>query len=81
MDLSKYEDGMIFSPIQLNLIKILEINGPQCRKDLAKLLAEPRTTIYDNLSRLQNHNIVRKFSRPTNSRGRPLVFFKLVEED
>lgn len=80
MDLSKFEDGMMFSPLQLNLINILEKDGPQCRTDLVKRLAEPRTTIYDNLSRLQNHNIVRKFSRPTNSRGRPLVFFKLVEE-
>ena len=34
--------------------------------DLVKKLAEPRTTIHDNLTRLQNHNIVRKFSRPTN---------------
>jgi len=80
VDLSKFEDGLMFSPLQKNLLRILEINGPMCRTDLAKKLSLPRTTIYDNLTRLQNHNLIRKFSRPTNSRGRPLVFFKLVEE-
>ena len=79
VDLSKFEDGMMFSPLQLDLLNTLEKNGPQTRSDLIKKLDSPRTTIYDNLTRLQNHNLVRKFSRPTNSRGRPLVFFKLVE--
>ena len=81
VDLSKFEDGLMFSPLQKTLLNVLEKNGPLTRADLVKQLASPRTTIYDNLTRLQNHNLIRKFSRPTNSRGRPLVFFKLVEED
>lgn len=81
VDLSKFEDGLMFSPLQKTLLNALEKNGPLTRSDLVKQLASPRTTIYDNLTRLQNHNLIRKFSRPTNSRGRPLVFFKLVEED
>ena len=50
------------------------------RADLVNQVDHPRTTVYDNLMRLQHHNLVRKFSRPTNSRGRPLVFFKVIEE-
>ena len=81
MDLSKFEDGLMFSPLQIQLMNTLEKEGPLTRKDLMNKLNSPRTTIYDNLTRLQNHNIIRKFSRPTNSRGIPLVFFKLVDED
>lgn len=79
VDLSKFEDGLMFSPLQIELLNTLEKEGPLCRTDLTEKIDSPRTTIYDNLTRLQNHNLVRKFSRPTNSRGRPLVFFKLVE--
>ena len=81
LDLAKFEDEFMFSPLQKDLLHLLEIHGPMTRMDLVKKLDSPRTTIYDNLTRLQNHNLVRKFSRPTNSRGRPLVFFKLTEED
>jgi predicted transcriptional regulator len=81
VDLSKFEDGLMFSPLQITLMNTLEKEGPLTRKDLVIKVDSPRTTIYDNLARLQNHNLIRKFSRPTNSRGRPLVFFKLVESD
>ncbi|MCF2138879.1 MAG: hypothetical protein K9W44_02330 [Candidatus Lokiarchaeota archaeon] len=80
VDLSKFEDGMIFSPLQKELIEVLEKNGPMTRAELVKRVRSPRTTIYDNLMRLNNYNLIKKFSRPTNSRGRPLVFFKLTEE-
>lgn len=81
VNLSKFEDSLMFSPLQINLLNTLEKEGPQTRADLVSKIDSPRTTIYDNLTRLQNHNLVRKFSRPTNSRGRPLVFFKLIEDD
>ncbi|MHA1721244.1 MAG: helix-turn-helix domain-containing protein [Promethearchaeota archaeon] len=81
VDLSKFDDGLMFSPLQKDLMEVLEKNGPLTRSDLVKKLSSPRTTIYDNLTRLQNHNLIRKFSRPTNSRGRPLVFFKLVDPE
>ena len=70
----------MFSPLQRELLKVLEENGPMTRSKLVKTVKHPRTTVYDNLTRLQNHQLVRKYSRPTNSRGRPLVFFKIVEE-
>ncbi len=80
VDLAKFEDGMIFSPLQKELLEVLEKNGPMTRAELVKRVKSPRTTIYDNLMRLNNYNLIKKFSRPTNSRGRPMVFFKLVEE-
>jgi len=81
VDLTKFEDGMMFSPLQKDLLGILEKNGPMTRADLVRKVNSPRTTVYDNLMRLQNHDLIRKYSRPTNSRGRPLVFFKLSEND
>jgi predicted transcriptional regulator len=77
--MAKFENGEVFSPLQKELIGVLEKNGPMTRQDLVKSCDSPRTTVYDNLMRLSNFNLIKKFSRPTNSRGRPLVFFKLQE--
>ena len=41
------------TPIQSNLINKLRNFGPTTRKDLVKILNSPRTTIYDNLLKLQ----------------------------
>ena len=65
------------SPTQYNLIKTLENTGPLTRKDLVKQLKTPRTTIYDNLIKLQKRTLIEKFSRNDGKRGRPLVFWKM----
>jgi len=70
----------IFSPLQIKLMEILEKNGPMTRTDLVKITKTSRSTLYDNLMRLFNLNCVKKFSRPTNSQGRPLIFFKLLAQ-
>jgi len=72
-------NGFMPSLLQLELIKLLEKNGPMTRRDLAQAVHYPWSTVYDNLMRLSHFNMVKKFSRPTNSCGRPLVFFKLLE--
>ncbi len=64
------------SPIQFNLIKALKEVGPLTRRDLVKELKTPRTTIYDNLVKLQKRKLIEKFSRINGRRGRPLVFWK-----
>jgi len=64
------------SPIQFNLIKALKEVGPLTRSDLVKELKTPRTTIYDNLVKLQKRKLIEKFSRNNGERGRPLVFWK-----
>ena len=66
--------------LQENLINILKKNGSLNRSQMVQLLNKPRTTIYDNLTSLVGKNMVKKFSRQINSRGRPVVFFKLKEE-
>ncbi|MFX1303298.1 MAG: MarR family transcriptional regulator [Promethearchaeota archaeon] len=67
------------SPIQYNLIQILKETGPVTRKDLVEELKTPRTTIYDNLVKLQKRRLIEKFSRNDGKRGRPLVFWKLKD--
>ncbi|MFX1569018.1 MAG: hypothetical protein ACFFCV_11705 [Promethearchaeota archaeon] len=76
--LKKYLSPQSFlSPIQYNLIKTLKEVGPLTRRDLVKRLESPRTTIYDNLIKLQKRKLIEKFSRTDGKRGRPLVFWKL----
>lgn len=40
---------------------------------------DKRTTIHDNLVKLQRRKLVEKFSKGNGKRGRPPVFFKLME--
>ncbi len=67
------------TPIQSNLINKLRNFGPTTRKDLVKILNNPRTTIYDNLLKLQKRKLIEKFTRNNGMRGRPLVFWKVKE--
>ena len=39
-----------------------------------------RTTVYDNLVKLQKRKVVEKFSYNAGERGRPLVFWQLRDE-
>jgi len=66
-----------FRPLQIQLIIELHKNGPLNRKDLTKILNKARTTVYDNLARLERLNIVSKFSINKGERGRPIVYWKL----
>jgi predicted transcriptional regulator len=78
--IGKLTEDVMLSPLQKDLIKALEKNGPMTRADIVRSVDKPRTTIYDNLVGLIRHHVVKKYSRPTNSKGRPLVFFKVMEE-
>ena len=72
-----YDAKEFLSPIQYNLIKTLKNVGPLTRRDLVNQLNTPRTTIYDNLIKLQKRKVVEKFFKNSGKRGRPLVFWKL----
>jgi len=65
------------SPIQYNILKILEKNGPLIRKELVSELKTARTTIYDNLKKLLNMKRVEKFTRNDGKVGRSVVVWKL----
>jgi len=69
----------LLTPIQNNLIKLLKEIGPLTRKDLVNQLNTARTTIYDNLIKLQKRRLVEKFIRIDGKRGRPLVYWKKIE--
>ena len=76
--IEKFSESKDFlSPIQYNLLKTLDNIGPSTRTDLVKYLNTPRTTIYDNLVKLQKRKLIEKFSRIDGKRGRPLVFWKI----
>ncbi len=77
-EIEKFSESKDFlSPIQHNLLKPLDRTGPTTRKDLVKQLNTARTTIYDNLIKLQKRRLIEKFSRNDVKRGRPLVFWKI----
>ena len=65
----------LISPLQYNLIQTLRQNGPLTRKQLVNQLNTPRTTIYDNLVKLQKVHAVKKFSRINGKRGRPKIYW------
>ena len=78
--LNKELDSKVFlTPIQHSLVKTLQKSGPLSRRELVKQLETPRTTIYDNLLKLQKNKMIEKFSRNNGKRGRPLVFWKLKD--
>ena len=73
-----YSESKIYlSPIQNDLLKTLNEIGPLTRRELVNKLNTPRTTIYDNLVKLQKRKVIEKFTRNDGKRGRPLVFWRL----
>jgi predicted ArsR family transcriptional regulator len=79
IQMRQFEDEPMFSPLQKELLNTLAKKGPMTRAEIVNELHKPRTTVYDNLTGLATHKLVKKYSRPTNARGRPLVFFKALE--
>jgi len=64
-------------PIQLAIIDALR-TGPKLRRELVQKLNIPRTTVYDNLSKLQKKQIVEKYDKKLDHKpGRPVRFWKL----
>jgi len=63
--------------IEANILKLLEKNGPMTRKQLYETLKAPRTTVYDHLAILLERDLILRFERQINPRGRPWAFFKL----
>ena len=75
---TKFMDGnILLSPIQNNLIRLLKNDGPLTRKQIVNQLDTPRTTVFDNLTKLQKRRVVEKFSRNNGKRGRPKVYWRI----
>lgn len=70
------------SPIEERLITILKNGGPLTRDQLVKVMATPRTTIYDGLKKLIKRDEIKKypFYQTAQVRGRPQVLFSLLDD-
>ncbi|MBN1216751.1 MAG: hypothetical protein JXA99_15090 [Candidatus Lokiarchaeota archaeon] len=71
------DENFLLSPIQNNLIRLLKNDGPLTRKQIVNQLDTPRTTVFDNLTKLQKRRVVEKFSRNNGKRGRPKVYWRI----
>jgi sugar-specific transcriptional regulator TrmB len=71
-----FDPKEFLTPLQNDLIELLQ-KGPLTRRELVKKTETPRTTIYDNLIKLQARKVVESFSRNNGARGRPLIFWKI----
>ena len=56
-----FNSEVFLTPIQNTLIKTLKKIGPMTRRELVNQLNTPRTTIYDNLLKLQKIRLVEKY--------------------
>ena len=68
----------ILSSLQCQIIRILENNGPMTRNEIVKDLKTARTTIYDNLVKLERLEIIFKNSINNGMIGRPMVYWQLT---
>ena len=75
--LNKYNLSEWNSQLIQNIIIELWKNGPMNRRQLVNNLGNPRTTIFDNLAKLQKMNVVSKFAKNNGARGRPIIYWKL----
>jgi hypothetical protein len=72
--------NFIISPLQKDIIDNLIKKGTMNRVELVKATGKPRTTIYDNAMKLYKHDVLKKFPRPKNDIGRPVIYFKLTKK-
>ena len=68
---------MLLSNIQVKIIMLLTKEKELSRKEICYFLAKPRTTIYDNLFKLQKLKLTEKFKVNNNKVGRPIIKWKL----
>lgn len=79
---------VLLTPIQFRIIKTLEKHPKGLFRglnnesgSLMKLLGNSRTTIYDNLVKLEKKNLVEKYSKNEGNRGRPKEYWRLKSPD
>jgi predicted transcriptional regulator len=87
-----FEELDYMTPIQVEIFKELSKGISLTRDDFVEMLDRARTTIYDNLEKLETRKLIRRFKRGNGLRGRPLTFwyiprnllhelFKKIRED
>lgn len=80
------EIKVFLTPLQWRIVKMLEKYPKGLtrglyneRGSLMKRLNKARTTIYDNLVKLQRMGIVENYTRNDGTEGRPKKYWKLTE--
>lgn len=53
---------------------------PKIRRHIYREQYDRRSTVYDNLVKLQRRGVVEKFSYNSGQQGRPLIFWQLRDE-
>jgi DNA-binding MarR family transcriptional regulator len=74
---------------QMKIINILEEHGPLKRgtnynngnNTLLNLTGIPRTTLYDNLEKLEIKGIVKREKKHKGTRGRPNEYWSLIKQN
>ena len=63
------------TPIQYDLLNELSKGISLTRADLVKKLHRARTTIYNNLEKLEIKKLIKRYSKQNGLRGRPLTLW------
>jgi len=74
-EMTSLEELDYITPIQANLFEELSKGISLTRDDFVEILNRARTTIYDNLKKLETRKLVRRFKRGNGLRGRPITFW------
>jgi len=74
------EYPMINNQTDLVILDALLSLQPATRTALCHKTGIARTTIYDSLTRLMLKKLVMKYSVPAKTRGRPKVYYTVVQE-
>ncbi len=61
------------------LYQLIRDKGPITRGELSKLTNIPRTTLYDYIIEFVRDNKIEKFPVSTKKRGRPLIYYKIIQ--
>lgn len=69
----------LITPIQSKILKTLDERGPLARRELVMILERPRSTIYDNLAKLEKRKLVERALMNNGEIGRPLTLWRLKE--
>ena len=72
-------ESPIVNKTDLRVLKALIENQPATRMELCDKTGLPRTTIYDALTRLILRKVVVKYSNPSKSKGRPKVYYRVIQ--
>ncbi|MFQ6049493.1 MAG: helix-turn-helix domain-containing protein [Candidatus Paceibacterales bacterium] len=64
--------------LQIRILSLLRRRGPMTRPKICEALGEPRSTVYDNIKKLEERNLVDSSEKEREERGRPKTIFTAI---